>query len=105
MRGGGDDGLPRDRPPGTLLPVASTCAVTVPSGGESLLKVMHVPAGPGPHPVAVLLHGFPGHERNVDLAQALRRAGYAALVFHYRGRGAWAVRGRGATSSTTPPAS
>jgi uncharacterized protein len=71
--------------------VASTCAVTVPSGGESLLKVMHVPAGPGPHPVAVLLHGFPGHERNVDLAQALRRAGYAALVFHYRG--SWGVGG------------
>jgi hypothetical protein len=35
------------------------------------------------------LHGFPGNERNFDVAQALRRAGYAALVFHYRG--SWGV--------------
>jgi pimeloyl-ACP methyl ester carboxylesterase len=44
----------------------------------------------------VLLHGFPGLERNFDLAHALRRAGYAAVVFHYRGSwgvgGAWSWR-------------
>jgi uncharacterized protein len=39
----------------------------------------------------VLLHGFPGNERNFDLAQALRRAGYAALVFHHRG--CWGMGG------------
>jgi pimeloyl-ACP methyl ester carboxylesterase len=39
----------------------------------------------------VLLHGFPGNERNFDLAQSLRRAGYAAVVFHYRG--SWGVGG------------
>jgi dienelactone hydrolase len=65
--------------------------VTFDSAGETLLGVLHVPAGPGPHPVVVLLHGFPGHERNLDLAQALRRAGYASLVFHYRG--SWGVGG------------
>jgi pimeloyl-ACP methyl ester carboxylesterase len=70
---------------------ASTPAVTFASGGEALLGVLHVPAGAGPHPVVVLLHGFPGSERNFDLAQALRRAGYAALVFHYRG--SWGVGG------------
>jgi pimeloyl-ACP methyl ester carboxylesterase len=70
---------------------ASTPAVTFASGGEALLGVLHVPAGPGPHPVVVFLHGFPGTERNFDLAQALRRAGYAALVFHYRG--SWGVGG------------
>ncbi|WP_112134803.1 alpha/beta hydrolase family protein [Glycomyces dulcitolivorans] len=75
----------------TVTPVASTPAVTFTSGGETLLGVLHVPAGPGPHPIAVLLHGFPGNERNFDLAQALRRAGYAALVFHYRG--SWGVGG------------
>jgi pimeloyl-ACP methyl ester carboxylesterase len=41
--------------------------------------------------VAVLLHGFPGNERSFDLAQALRRAGHATVVFHYRG--SWGVGG------------
>lgn len=31
------------------------------------------------------LHGIPGWERNFDLAQALRRAGFHVLVFHYSG--------------------
>ncbi|MFF5056567.1 alpha/beta hydrolase family protein [Micromonospora sp. NPDC000663] len=79
-------------PPASLTPAASTPSVTFTSGGKTLLGVLHVPAGPGPHPVVVLLHGFPGSERNFDLAQALRRAGYAALVFHYRG--SWGVAGR-----------
>lgn len=70
---------------------ASTPSVTFTSGGETLCGVLHVPAGPGPHPVVVVLHGFPGYERNFDLAQSLRRAGYASLVFHYRG--SWGVGG------------
>jgi pimeloyl-ACP methyl ester carboxylesterase len=70
---------------------ASTPVVTFASGGERLLGVLHVPAGAGPHPIVVFLHGFPGNERNFDLAQALRRAGYGALVFHYRG--SWGVGG------------
>ncbi|GAA4443180.1 alpha/beta hydrolase family protein [Phytohabitans houttuyneae] len=78
-------------PPGNLAPAASTTAVTFESGGETLLGVLHLPAGPGPHPVVVVLHGFPGNERNFDLAHALRRGGYASLVFHYRG--SWGVGG------------
>ncbi|MET8911005.1 alpha/beta fold hydrolase [Micromonospora sp. NPDC004551] len=65
--------------------------MTFHSAGTTLLGVLHLPAGPGPHPVVVLLHGFPGNERNFDLAQALRRAGYATLVFHYRG--SWGMDG------------
>lgn len=75
---------------------AATLALAISSGGVALPAVLHVPAGPGPHPVVVLLHGFPGHERNFDLAQVLRRAGYATLVFHYRGS-----RGTGGTWSWT----
>ncbi len=78
-------------PPSDADPPASTPALTIDSDGVALLGVLHLPAGPGPHPVVVLLHGFPGNERNFDLAQALRRAGYAALVFHYRG--SWGVDG------------
>ncbi|MGI5244971.1 alpha/beta hydrolase family protein [Dactylosporangium sp. CA-139066] len=78
-------------PDPSLRPAARTPEVRFDSDGIPLLGVLHVPAGPGPHPIAVLLHGFPGNERNFDLAQALRRAGYAALVFHYRG--SWGVGG------------
>lgn len=84
------DAVASDPDPG-VHPPATTPAVTFDSGGETLQGVLHVPAGPGPHPVVLVLHGFPGYERNFDLAQALRRAGYASLVFHYRG--AWGVGG------------
>jgi dienelactone hydrolase len=65
--------------------------VTFVSGGTPLAGLLHLPAGPGPHPVVLLLQGFPGNERNLDLAQALRAAGYAAIAFHYRG--AWGMGG------------
>jgi uncharacterized protein len=52
--------------------------------------------GKGPHTTVILLHGFPGNERNLDLAQALRRAGMNVLFFSYRG--AW---GSGGTFSFT----
>jgi dienelactone hydrolase len=61
------------------------------SHGSRLNGVALVPSGPGPHPTAIVLHGFPGYERNLDLAHALRRAGWTALVFHYRG--AWGSQG------------
>jgi len=33
----------------------------------------------------VICHGLPGNEKNLDLAQALRRAGWNAVAFNYRG--------------------
>ena len=48
-------------------------------------------AGPGPHPTMLLLHGLPGNERNLDLAQTVRRAGWNVLTFTYRG--AWGSEG------------
>jgi uncharacterized protein len=41
--------------------------------------------GEGPYPTMLLLHGVPGTEKNFDIAQALRRAGWNILIFHYRG--------------------
>lgn len=42
--------------------------------------------GEGLHPTIILLHGSPGGVRDVlDLAQAVPRAGWNALVFNYRG--------------------
>jgi len=61
------------------------------SAGSRLIGALLVAQGRGPHPTVVLLHGFPGFERNFDLAQAVRRAGWNALVFHYRG--CWGSQG------------
>ena len=55
------------------------------SGGCKLNGFMYVANGPGPHPTVVILHGYPGNERNLDLAQAMRRAGMNVLYFDYRG--------------------
>ena len=64
---------------------ASMAAVQVPSHGALLNGLVYVAAGAGPHPAVVLLHGFPGNEKNLDLAQAIRRAGWDVLYFNYRG--------------------
>ncbi len=61
------------------------------SHGDRLNGIVYVADGPGPHPTVVLLHGFPGNERNLDLAQALRADGWNVLFFHYRG--AWGSEG------------
>jgi pimeloyl-ACP methyl ester carboxylesterase len=42
-------------------------------------------SGAGPHPTLVICHGLPGNEKNLDLAQAVRRAGWNAVTFNYRG--------------------
>jgi pimeloyl-ACP methyl ester carboxylesterase len=47
--------------------------------------LFYLAGGEGPHPTLVLLHGFPGNEQNLDLAQAIRRAGWNVLTLHYRG--------------------
>ncbi len=60
-------------------------AVQVPSHGVLMNGIVYVAQGAGPHPVVVLLHGFPGNEQNLDLAQDIRRAGWDVLFFHYRG--------------------
>jgi pimeloyl-ACP methyl ester carboxylesterase len=61
------------------------------SAGSRINALMYVAQGPGPHPTVVLLHGYPGNERNLDLAQAMRRAGMNVLFFSYRG--AWGSGG------------
>lgn len=57
----------------------------VPSGGVKINGVAYLAGGAGAHPTFVLLHGLPGNEKNLDLAQAVRRAGWNAITFNYRG--------------------
>lgn len=72
-------------------PPPSMASVRIPSGDALLNGIIYLPGGPGPHPVAFVLHGLPGDERNLDLAHALRRDDWAVVFFHYRG--AWGSPG------------
>jgi len=65
--------------------------VSFESSGDRLNGHVYLANGAGPHPTVILLHGFPGNEKNLDLAQALRRDGFNVLFFHYRG--AWGSEG------------
>ena len=75
---------------------AEMAELALESAGARLNAILYVAAGRGPHPIVLLLHGNPGNERNLDLAQAIRRAGYSVLFFNYRG--SW---GSGGTFSRT----
>jgi dipeptidyl aminopeptidase/acylaminoacyl peptidase len=66
--------------------------VVIQSQGAKLNGIVYVAQGAGPHPAVIVLHGYPGNERNLDLAHAIRRAGWNVLFFHYRG--AWGSEGR-----------
>jgi len=65
--------------------------VLVPSHGMGMNALFYLAGGAGTHPTLVLLHGLPGNEQNLDLAQAIRRAGWNVLTLHYRG--AWGSPG------------
>ena len=57
----------------------------IPSGGVAINGVAYLASGAGRHPTIVILHGLPGNEKNLDLAQAVRRAGWNAITVNYRG--------------------
>ena len=65
--------------------------ITPKSHGDNLNGIVYISHGPGPHPTIIMLHGYPGDEQNLDLAQAIRRAGWNVVFFHYRG--AWGSGG------------
>ena len=61
------------------------------SHGAKLNALHYTANGAGPHPTVLLLHGYPGNEKNLDLAQHFRRHGWNVYFFHYRG--AWGSEG------------
>ncbi|HLW82284.1 MAG TPA: alpha/beta fold hydrolase [Candidatus Acidoferrales bacterium] len=75
----------------TVSKPAATVQMALPSHGEMLLGVFYLAAGAGPHPTAIIFHGFPGFEQNLDIAQYLRAHGWNVLAMHYRG--SWGVKG------------
>ena len=70
---------------------ASLETVRIPSHGTMLNGFVYVASGPKEHPCLILLHGLPGNERNLDLAQEVRRAGWDVLYLDYRG--SWGTDG------------
>jgi len=59
--------------------------IHIPSGGVEINGIAYVATGAGPHPTVILCHGLPGNEKSLDLAQAMRRAGWTVIAFNYRG--------------------
>ena len=72
-------------PPADPAHPARMAVLHIPSGDVQINGVAYLAAGPGPHPTVVICHGLPGNEKNLDLAQAVRRAGWNAITFNYRG--------------------
>ena len=72
-------------PPADKDHPAAMEVVHIPSGKVAINGVVYIAAGAGPHPTVVLCHGLPGNEKNLDLAQAMRRAGWTVITFNYRG--------------------
>jgi pimeloyl-ACP methyl ester carboxylesterase len=79
-----DLGWTTDSPAGFL-------ELQLPSAGSLLQGFMYKANGPKPHPTLLLLHGYPGNERNLDLAQAVRAHGWNVIYFNYRG--SWGSQG------------
>ena len=70
---------------------ADVAAPDVMSHGARLNAVLYIASGHEPHAVVILVPGFPGNEKNLDLAYSLRRAGWNVLLAHFRG--SWGSEG------------
>jgi pimeloyl-ACP methyl ester carboxylesterase len=72
-------------PPADAAHPAAMRVLHIPSHGVVFNGIVYQPSGAGLHPTLVICHGLPGNEKNLDLAQAVRRAGWNAVTFNYRG--------------------
>src|SRR5689334_7615071 len=57
----------------------------IPSGGTTIAGLIYRANGAQKHPTVIMLHGYPGNERNLDIAQVARAHGWNAIYFDYRG--------------------
>lgn len=71
---------------------ASQIELTIPSENSKLAGFIYTANGSQKHPTLLMLHGFPGNERNLDLAQVVRAHGWNVIYFDYRG--SWASQGQ-----------
>lgn len=59
--------------------------ILMPGGRGWFNSLFSTAGGTDPKPTVLLLHGFPGNEKNLDLMQALRRCGFNVLTMNYSG--------------------
>lgn len=64
----------------------------IPSDSSLLAGFIYRANGAGKHPTLLLLHGYPGNERNLDIAQVVRAHGWNVIYFDYRG--SWGSQGQ-----------
>ena len=57
----------------------------IPSGGTTIAGLIYRANGGQKHPTLIMLHGYPGNERNLDIAQVVRAHGWNVIYFDYRG--------------------
>ncbi|MEO8544260.1 MAG: hypothetical protein ABI434_11795 [Burkholderiaceae bacterium] len=65
--------------------------VAVVSAGVSLYGKVYSVQGTAMRPIVLIARGYPDMTSSADLALTLQRAGYNAMLFHYRG--AWGMGG------------
>lgn len=77
----------RDGDPNAVSPAHGTYIV-FDSHGSTLFGRLLLPAlydADSRCPLVLMLHGHPGGDKNIDIAEALRANGYAVALFSYRG--------------------
>jgi pimeloyl-ACP methyl ester carboxylesterase len=75
----------------TTSPASST-ELFIPSGNSQIAGLIYSANGLQKHPTLLLLHGYPGNERNLDVAQVVRSHGWNVIYFDYRG--SWGSQGK-----------
>ena len=71
---------------------ASSTELFIPSGNSQIAGLIYNANGLQKHPTLLLLHGYPGNERNLDIAQVVRSCGWNVIYFDYRG--SWGSQGK-----------
>jgi dienelactone hydrolase len=88
--GAGFDPVTQDPPADAAFP-ASSRDVSFDSHGARLSGRLFLASGAGPHPTIVIARGMPDLLGSLDIAMALRRAGFHVLSFN--NRGCWGSEG------------
>jgi len=71
---------------------AGSTELFIPSENSLLAGLIYRANGVQKHPTLLLLHGYPGNERNLDIAQIIRAHGWNVIYFDYRG--SWGSQGK-----------
>src|SRR5271154_931092 len=87
----GDTLVIRDLPWDPKSP-AGFAELNIPSDSSLLQGFILTANGAQMHPTLLMLHGYPGNERNLDLAQVVRAHGWNVIYFDYRG--SWGSQGK-----------